>query len=124
MHGRQGGDAILKRVAGLLGSTLRNSDIVARFGGDEFVLLLPGIDAVEVDSVAGRLVMRARETFVDNGNGARPFSITLSLGIATCDSTSPFATSQDLLAAARAALHYSKRNGRNRHTCYDKIKAA
>jgi len=122
-HGHQGGDAMLKAVANLLGSTLRDTDIVARYGGDEFVLLLPGVDAAQVDAVAERLVMRARETKVDNAHG-KAFSITLSLGIATCDSRSAFATSQDLLAAADAALYHSKRNGRDRHTCYDKIRAA
>ena len=55
---------------------------------------------------------------------ASQFSITLSLGIATCDSKTKFATSQDLLAAADAALYHSKRNGRNRYTCYEKIQAA
>ena len=122
-HGHQGGDAMLKEVANLLTGTLRDTDIVARYGGDEFVLLLPGVDAVQVEVVADRLVKRARETRADNGHG-KSFSITLSLGIATCDSKSTFATSQDLLAAADAALYHSKRNGRDRHTCYDKIQAA
>lgn len=122
-HGHQGGDAMLKAVADLLTGTLRDSDIVARYGGDEFVLLLPGVDSAQVDAVADRLVKRARVTQVDGGNGAR-ISITLSLGIATRDADSAFASSQELLAAADAALYYSKRNGRNQHTCYEKIKAA
>ncbi|MCC7258584.1 MAG: GGDEF domain-containing protein [Gammaproteobacteria bacterium] len=122
-HGHQSGDAMLKAVADLLGSTLRDTDVVARYGGDEFVLLLPGVDASQVDAVAQRLVQRARETQVDNGDG-RSFSITLSLGIATSDAHTTFTTSQDLLAAADAALYHSKRNGRDQHTCYDKIKAA
>ncbi|MCE7895647.1 MAG: GGDEF domain-containing protein [Gammaproteobacteria bacterium] len=122
-HGHQSGDAMLKTVATLLVSTLRDTDIVARYGGDEFVLLLPGADTPQVEAVAERLVQRARETRVDNGNG-NTFSITLSLGIASRDGKSSFATSQELLAAADAALYHSKRNGRNRHTSYDKIKAA
>jgi diguanylate cyclase (GGDEF)-like protein len=122
-HGHQGGDAMLKAVANLLTTTLRDTDIVARYGGDEFVLLLPGVDTAQVEVVAERLVTGAHATRADNGDG-KPFSITLSLGIATCDGTSKFATSQDLLAAADAALYHSKRNGRNRHTCYEKIRAA
>ena len=123
IHGHRGGDAMLKEVANLLTATIRDTDIVARYGGDECVLLLPGIDTVQVEVVADRLVTQARETRVDTGNG-KPFSITLSLGIATCDSSSSFATSRDLLAAADAALYHSKRNGRNQHTSYDKIQAA
>ncbi len=122
-HGHQAGDVMLKSVAELLTDTLRDSDIVARFGGDEFVLLLPGVDVPQVDAVAQRLVERARKATVDDGNGGK-LSITLSLGIATGDSKTAFATSQDLLAAADTALYHSKRNGRNRHTCYDKIQAA
>jgi diguanylate cyclase (GGDEF)-like protein len=122
-HGHQGGDAMLKAVAGLLSGTLRDSDVVARYGGDEFVLLLPGVDANQVEAVADRLVRRAREARVDNGSGAS-FSVTLSLGIATRDARSTFGSSQDLLAAADAALYHSKRNGRNQHTSYDRIKAA
>jgi len=122
-HGHQSGDAMLKAVAGLLTGTVRETDIVARYGGDEFVLLLPGTDAAQVESVAGRLVKRARETTVENPSGAA-FSITLSLGIATCDARAGFGSAQDLLAAADAALYHSKRNGRDQHTCYDKIRAA
>jgi diguanylate cyclase (GGDEF)-like protein len=122
-HGHQGGDAMLKDVASLLTGTLRETDIVARYGGDEFVLLLPGVDTSQVETIAQRLVENARGRKVDNGAG-RQFSITLSLGIATLDSKATFTTSQDLLAAADAALYHSKRNGRNQHTSYDKIKAA
>jgi PleD family two-component response regulator len=60
---------------------------------------------------------------VDVGAG-KSVSITLSLGIATYNSSSPFQTPQDLLAGADAALCHSKRTGRDRYTCYEKIKAA
>ncbi|WKZ13461.1 MAG: GGDEF domain-containing protein [Gammaproteobacteria bacterium] len=122
-HGHQGGDAMLKEVATLLGETLRESDVVARYGGDEFVLLLPGVDTGQVNAIARRLVQVARDRKVTGGNG-QSFSITLSLGIATHDAKHAFATSQELLAAADAALYHSKRNGRNRATNYDEIKAA
>ncbi len=116
-------EAMLKAVAGLLGATLRDTDVVARYGGEKFVLLLPGVDSKQAEAVAQRLVKRARETHADNGNG-KSFSITLSLGIATSDSRATFSTSQDLLAAADTAIYHSKHNGRNQLTCYDKIKAA
>ncbi|MCC7329456.1 MAG: GGDEF domain-containing protein [Gammaproteobacteria bacterium] len=122
-HGHQSGDAMLRAVAGLLTGTLRDTDVVARYGGDEFVLLLPGLDTTQVEAVAERLVQRARTTRVE-GNAGRSFAITLSLGIATRDSASGFATSQELLAAADRALYHSKHSGRDRHTSYDRIKAA
>ena len=122
-HGHQGGDAMLKTVALLLSSTVRDTDSVARYGGDEFVVLLPGTDSTQAEAVAGRLVKRAQETLVDGDNGAK-FSITLSLGIATRDAKASFTSSQELLAAADTALYHSKRNGRNQHTSYASIKAA
>jgi diguanylate cyclase (GGDEF)-like protein len=122
-HGHQGGDAMLKAVALLLSSTVRDTDTVARYGGDEFVVLLPGTDSTQVETVAARIVKRARETHVDGGNNAK-FSITLSLGTATRDSKSTFGSATELLAAADAALYHSKRSGRDRHTNYASIKAA
>jgi diguanylate cyclase (GGDEF)-like protein len=122
-HGHQAGDLMLKEVANVLLSSLRDTDIVARYGGDEFVLLLPGVDAELAKRVATRIIDSARSRKVDVG-AAQPVSITLSLGVATYDSASAFKSPPDLIAAADAALYHSKRNGRDRHTCYDQIKAA
>jgi diguanylate cyclase (GGDEF)-like protein len=122
-HGHQAGDSMLQAVADTLRATLRSTDLVARLGGDEFVLLLPGIDAERVDKIAERLGQEARGMKVTAPNG-KTFSGTLSLGLATLDATSPFATWQDMLAAADKALYHSKRNGRDCHTRYDRIRAA
>lgn len=122
-HGHPAGDAILREVAALLTSTLRDSDVVARYGGDEFVLLLPGVDAAQVEAIGRRLVENARTRKVTSESGTS-FGITLSLGIATCDARTTFGTTQDLLAAADAALYHSKRNGRDRHTSFEQIRAA
>ena len=121
--GHQAGDNMLCAVAELLLGSLRDSDVVARFGGDEFVLLLPGIDAESAAQVGARLVGQARTRQVDAGNGQQ-VSITLSLGIATMSVDQPFPGYQELLAAADAALYHSKRNGRDRHTLYASIEAA
>jgi diguanylate cyclase (GGDEF)-like protein len=122
-YGYQTGDAILQAVAQLLRENLRDSDIVARFGGDEFVMLLPGTDAELADEVGTRLCEGIRARSIQTPDGQR-VGVTLSLGVATCDSRTRFETAKELLAAADSALYHSKREGRNRHTCYDTIRAA
>lgn len=122
-HGHQAGDLMLKEVAGLLQGNLRDTDIVARYGGDEFVLLLPGLDANAAAQIAGRLVDSARGRSIDTDEGEK-LHITLSLGTATHDSSGSFEKPAELLAAADQALYHSKRNGRDQHTCYESIEAA
>jgi diguanylate cyclase (GGDEF)-like protein len=122
-YGHQAGDTILKTVADLLLEALRDTDTVSRYGGDEFVLLLPGVDAVQADRVGTRICESARVRKATIGEG-KQVGITLSLGIATCDAQNPFDSAQALLAAADSALYHSKRSGRDRYTCYEKIEAA
>ena len=121
--GHQAGDAILQTVAELLRDTLRDSDIVARYGGDEFVLLLPGVDTEQANRVGVRVCEAARSRTAQTADG-RTVGITLSLGIVTCDSQNKFDSPKALLAAADSALYQSKRNGRDQFTCYEAIKAA
>lgn len=122
-YGHPCGDDMLKAVAGLLSGTLRETDIVARYGGDEFVLLLPGLDASQAEAVAERLVHEARRRQVRAADGRR-FAVTLSLGLATHDVDAAFDDAQALLKAADSALYHSKHGGRDRHTSYARIRAA
>ncbi|MBT8441728.1 MAG: GGDEF domain-containing protein [Gammaproteobacteria bacterium] len=122
-HGHQTGDAMLQEVGTLLADNVREQDLVARYGGDEFVLLLPGSDDQEVEAVAKRLVDTARAKSVRDGNG-NDVSITLSIGVATQGDQTRFESTKEFLAAADEALYHSKRNGRDRATTYVSIKAA
>ncbi|MCC5793118.1 MAG: GGDEF domain-containing protein [Chromatiales bacterium] len=121
--GHQAGDAMLREVAELLTDGLRETDIVARYGGDEFVLLLPGIDVKGATAVASRIVQAARSRQIAVP-GKDSLSITLSLGLATLNAEQRFEDPHGLLAAADTALYHSKRNGRNQYTVYASIQAA
>jgi len=115
--GHQAGDTVLAAMAALLRTCLRDSDIVARYGGDEFVLLLPGVDAIQADLVGQRLTGEARQHGALTEDGVKVM-VTWSLGIATFDSQNRFACPKELLAAADVALYQSKRNGRDQYTCH------
>jgi len=122
LNGHPVGDEVLRGIARMITAALRSEDIIARYGGDEFVVLLPGCDAEMASKVADRLVSEA----VNCGVVLKSTEInpTLSMGVVTMNATNQFKTSKNLLAAADEALYCSKKAGRNRHTCYAKIKVA
>jgi diguanylate cyclase (GGDEF)-like protein len=121
-HGHPAGDEILREIAKMITATIRSEDIVARYGGDEFVVLLPGCDAEAASRVANRLVSEAVNCGAKiESTGITP---TLSLGVVTMNALNNFETPKELLTAADQALYCSKKAGRNRHTCYEKIKVA
>jgi diguanylate cyclase (GGDEF)-like protein/PAS domain S-box-containing protein len=106
------GDAMLRRVAMRMSMALREYDLVARTGGDEFVVLLPEIDEPEVARrVAEKLIAAVGEDYV---SGGRPSRTGASVGIAVFP-----ADGQDfdsLLRRADAAMYASKQAGKNRCT--------
>lgn len=116
-HGHLGGDAVLKEIAGRIDHVIRGSDTGARFGGDEFAVLLAGAGLAEARKLGERVHQAVASVPVPLGAG-RQASITLSIGVAAARpaaGTRDFATLADqLVAAADAALYRAKRAGRNR----------
>jgi diguanylate cyclase (GGDEF)-like protein len=103
------GDQVIKTLGQMLRQRLRRQDSVGRYGGEEFLAVLPECSAAD----AARLVDDIRQRFgaVTFTSEGRPFSVTLSAGIA---SSEMFRSEQDILAAADAALYKAKNSGRNR----------
>ncbi|MGB0324535.1 MAG: GGDEF domain-containing protein, partial [Phycisphaerales bacterium] len=117
-HGHPVGDLVLKECAARMGQIMRRGDVLCRYGGEEFVVLLPGATKREIATVAERLRIRVEdEPFLRTLGDQSPIAVTISVGGALAtpdqDSTEPC----DLLHAADGALYQAKREGRNQ-SCF------
>ncbi len=119
-HGHLVGDIVLKECARRWTHALRRDDVLARFGGEEFVVLCPVASILVAGQVAERLRLAVAEAPFNPGLGAPPLAVTVSLGVAL---SSPQVSPLALLAAADAALYASKRNGRNLVTLADNLRS-
>ena len=113
--GHGAGDELLKIVGERLRTLLRESDTVARVGGDEFVLLLPGIkDNEAIEKAAKRILDSIKRPIILNRRKAQ---ITTSIGIALYPDDG--VCKESLMKSADRAVYYVKENGRNNYHCYD-----
>ncbi len=107
-YGHREGDLALLETADILKELFRDSDIIARIGGDEFVVLV-----LESGARAETFIDRVREKLSErNARGTRPFALSLSIGVAHYDPAAPCSI-DDLLARADALMYIEKRNKRN-----------
>ncbi|MFH0962402.1 MAG: diguanylate cyclase [Planctomycetota bacterium] len=116
LRGHRFGDSVLGRIAELLRASARTEDIVARYGGDEFVLVLRGA------SVAGALIAveRLRQSVAETPFSSRGkvAEVTVSSGVAAYPESVPEALVDQLLRAADMALYAAKKKGQNRTEVY------
>jgi diguanylate cyclase (GGDEF)-like protein len=108
-HGHPVGDEVLCGLVRILTSRIRGSDVLSRFGGDEFVLLAAGIDGADVAALFER--MRAAVAAEPIATEAGDLPITISVGVASWREDD---TERDLIARADAALYRAKSEGRDR----------
>ncbi len=99
-YGHEKGDAMLKKLADILKETCREEELIARWGGDEFVILLPGTDTEEVKSVCQRIARNCQDAFVED--------IPLSIAIGTAQKDTMDKTLNKVLNEAEDAMYKSK----------------
>lgn len=110
--GHDAGDAILKEVAARLRRNLRGIDLVCRYGGEEFVIVMPDTELAVAEKVAERIRLEIAEGPFSTGEGRPSIAVTSSLGVAALKEGSD--TVAALMKRADVALYEAKTGGRNR----------
>lgn len=109
LFGHDRGDSVLRQVVEVLRSRLRDTDRIARYGGDEFVLLLPNCELPRALEVATRLLDAIVDLRLDDGT---PAELGVSVGVA-CSTLLQHCSAEQVLRAADQACYSVKRTGRN-----------
>jgi diguanylate cyclase (GGDEF)-like protein len=117
-YGQQAGDRVLQATARILRGNTRETDLIARHGGEEFVVVLPTTDAATAHAICERMVMAFRNT--GHVIGSERAKVTVSIGCATQGTETQFGNSAELLKGASQALHTAKSRGRNRSVPFDR----
>lgn len=117
-YGHASGDAVLRGVAGIIKSALRESDIPSRYGGEEFAVLLPYTHLEEAKIVGERLRKAVELTPIEinsEDGGAKSINVTISMGLAEFNKSE---NGEELFERADKALYDAKEGGRNRVITY------
>jgi diguanylate cyclase (GGDEF)-like protein len=120
-YGHQAGDEVLKRLAKLLKDSIREGDVLCRYGGEEFLMMLPGSSGDDTVKMTDR-IRRIIETQIIEWDGSK-IEVTASFGISSCyglegcktdDDESMVCSDTEMIKKADAALYRAKKEGRNR----------
>lgn len=111
-HGHQPGDDVLKMMGGLLSEVTRESDVVARWGGEEFIVIAAETNTKQACELAENIRKKIAAKNFPHGNKQPLGLITISIGVATISDTTKY--SEDLVKLADDALYKAKEGGRNR----------
>ncbi len=115
-HGHIIGDQVLQGIAQTCVKNLRPDDVLGRFGGEEFVILLPETKREDARNIADRLRLLVADTPIETEIG--PIRTTISIGVAIKDKTTSISIDQ-LLSRADRAMYRAKQAGRNRVIIWD-----
>jgi diguanylate cyclase (GGDEF)-like protein/PAS domain S-box-containing protein len=110
-YGHAVGDRVIKAVAATIGQGLREADLLCRYGGEEFCVILPGVDLDQAAAVAERLREQIQAVSGSAVGGPATLKVTSSFGVA---SIKGMLDPTDLIQKADAALYAAKSHGRNR----------
>ncbi len=117
-YGHPAGDKLLADIAAIITGMMRETDLVVRYGGEEFLIILPETDSSSAVQIAERIRTTIMQTgFLFTGN-QQPGYITVSQGVATYDQTVEIDREDRILVMADGALYHAKRAGRNRVEVY------
>lgn len=114
-YGHQAGDVLLRTAAERVSRALRDGDIVGRYGGDEFLVVLPGVSDETAEVVAERVIAAFAETPFELPDGSI-HAQTVTIGIGSLDHVSCAERAADLVRAADLALLDAKRGGKSAHS--------
>ncbi|WP_339691107.1 GGDEF domain-containing protein [Celeribacter baekdonensis] len=115
--GHEAGDRVLQHVGRVLRGKLRSSDVVARWGGEEFLMLLPGATLEQTMNTA-QVLRTAIATHVSWKNGLESEPITISIGVSAYCLHDSADSLEQIIQHADTALYHAKSQGRNRVNCF------
>ncbi|MBS1065973.1 GGDEF domain-containing protein [Gluconobacter kondonii] len=113
IYGHPAGDICLHKIAEVIQRRCRSADLVGRYGGEEFAILLPGADLGPAQEIAQRIIVSVRELQIEHKKSPKEFA-TISIGIANMKSDSNGISTDNLIKMADIALYRAKDEGRDR----------